>query len=41
MEEFYMQQHQQVDNVMDKSDDPDLSSSRWVAYDALGSTLQR
>lgn len=41
MEEFLMQQHQQVENDVDKTDGPDLSSSRWVAYDALGSMLQR
>lgn len=41
MEEFFLQQHQQVDNEVDKSDEQDLSLSRWVAYDALGSMLQR
>lgn len=35
------QQHEHVENDVDESDDFDLSSSRWVAYDALGSMLER
>lgn len=40
-EEFFHQQHQPVVNGADEIDGPDLSSSRWVAYEALGSTLTR
>lgn len=35
------QQQRQQDDEAEKSDDFDLSSSRWVAYDALSSMLQR
>jgi hypothetical protein len=38
---FHQQQHEHVENDVDESDDFDLSSSRWVAYDALGSMLAR
>lgn len=38
LEEFF---HQQDGNEGEKSDDIDLSSSRWVAYDTLSSLLDR
>lgn len=40
-EYLQQQQQQETDNSFDKSDDFDLSSSRWVAYDALSSALER
>jgi hypothetical protein len=43
LREFFMQQRNAngVENESDKSDDLDLSSSRWIAYDALGKALER
>lgn len=40
MNEFHLQQQSVEDNVK-KSDSIDLSTSRWVAYDALSSMLER
>lgn len=41
LEEFFHQQQHVVSDASDEIDGPDLSSSRWVAYEALGSTLTR
>lgn len=41
MMEDFLRQQQEVDNDVEKSDDLDLSSSRWVAYDALSALLER
>lgn len=38
---FLQQQHQVVKKNAKKSDDFDLSSLRWVAYDALSAMLDR
>jgi hypothetical protein len=39
LEDFYLQES--AEPADEKTDDFDLSSSRWVAYDALSSTLER
>jgi hypothetical protein len=39
LEDFYLSQS--AEPADEKTDDFDLSSSRWVAYDALSSTLER
>lgn len=41
LDTLYQQKQQEADNDVDESDDFDLSSSRWVAYDALSSALER
>jgi hypothetical protein len=47
MEEFWQQQQEQQqqgqneEKKSEKENDVDLSMSRWIAYDALGSMLQR
>ena len=41
IEEFFRQHENGVEDDTDKTDDPDLSSSRWIAYDALAQMLQR
>jgi hypothetical protein len=39
LEDFYLQES--AEPADEKTDDFDLSSSRWVAYDVLSSTLER
>jgi hypothetical protein len=43
LREFFMQQRSEnlVEDDVEKSDDLDLSLSRWVAYEALGNMLER
>lgn len=41
LEDLFQQSHEVVENDVEKSDDFDLSSSRWVAYDTLSKMLDR
>lgn len=41
LDKLLQQKEKETDNDVDESDDFDLSSSRWVAYDALSSALER
>jgi hypothetical protein len=43
LREFFMEQRNSKEEKKeeDKNDDLDLSSSRWIAYDALGRALER
>ena len=42
LSDLFQQQHQPaMEKEGEGSDDLDLSMSRWLAYDVLGSTLQR